>query len=109
MNELTEKDLHIALKAAVAINATAEALDVMTDIAAGYIAQGDTQEGADVLAFVLLQPLLMPDSRMRAEDLFEDLESRICPRVLWDAREFASLATFEDVVEYIFLPHEPDA
>lgn len=109
MHEPTQKDLHIALKAALAINATCEVLDVMTDIAAGYIQQGYTQEGADVLAFVLIQALLMPDTRSRAEELFAELETRLCPRVLWDAREFAALATLDDVVEYIFLPHEPDA
>ncbi len=102
----TESELLMALKTAVAIDASAEILDVMTHIAAHYIAQGYTQEGADVLAFVLLQPHIAEDTHEMALDLFEDLETHICPRVIVDATEFARLATLNDIIEYIFAPHD---
>jgi hypothetical protein len=102
----TEAELLMALKTAVALDASAEIWDVMTHIAAHYIAQGYTQEGADVLAFVLLQANIAEDTRAMAADLFEDLESRICPRVILDAQDFARLATLDDLIEYIFAPHD---
>jgi hypothetical protein len=102
---LTEEHaLHTQLKAALAIQSRAAAFDVMTTIAALYIAQGNTQEGADVLAFLLLQPDIAPDTLEQAQALFEELETRICPRVIWDAREFARDMVFEDMIEYIFAP-----
>lgn len=91
----------MALKAAVAIGATGEALDAMTGIAAHDIAQGETQAGADVLAYVLRHSDTQPDTHARAAELFEDLETRICPRVILDAREFAIYVDFEDMLFYV--------
>lgn len=102
----TEAELQAALQAAIAMEAIAEALDVMTHIAAQYIVQGYTQEGADVLAYVLLQPETPVDTYETALELFEDLETRICPRVILDAREFARLANLTDLKDYILAPHD---
>jgi hypothetical protein len=100
--QLTEKQLLAALKSSLAINALADALDVMTQIAAVYIADGMTQEGADVLAYVMRHPATPDDVQERALDHWDDLECWICPRVLLDANDFASKAHFDDIVEYIY-------
>lgn len=102
MQPLTEKDLLISLKAAHALGAIHEILATMTDIAAQYNAQGLTQEGADILAFVLRNPYTPEDILEAAEDHWDDLASWICPRVLVDAEDFGSKATLDDVIEYIF-------
>ena len=99
---LAEKDLLATIKAALAIRAIAEVLDAMTQLADIYIKQGLTQEGADVLAYVLRCEAVADDTRDHAHDSWEDLARYICPRVLLDAEEFAALATFDDMVEYIF-------
>jgi hypothetical protein len=67
---------------------------------AWQISLGNTQEGGDVLAFLLRQPL-DPTTHERAEELWEELASRACPRVIYDARDFASKATLTDILDYI--------
>jgi hypothetical protein len=99
-----EQTLHTQLKAALAIASRPAAYDVMTALAALYIAQGNTQAGADVLAFLLIQPDIAPDTLEHAQALFEELETHICPRVILDAREFARDMLFEDILDYIFTP-----
>ncbi|MAU10436.1 MAG: hypothetical protein CL607_11485 [Anaerolineaceae bacterium] len=98
----TEKELLTHLKMALAINADAEVMHLLTELACMYISQGLTQEGADVLAFVLRQPELAADTHQQATDVYDDLASYICPRVLLDAQEFASKAHLTDIVDYVF-------
>ena len=38
---------------------------------------------------------------MRADELFADLESRICPRVILDARKFAADMDLASMLEYL--------
>jgi hypothetical protein len=99
---LTERDLLASIRAAWAIEAHSEILDAITQLACIYIERGLTQDGADVLAFVLRQPNLPGDTFERARDAYEDLESYICPRVLLDAQDFASKATLQDIIDYVF-------
>jgi hypothetical protein len=63
--------------------------------------QGFTQEAADVLAFLLRCDDIPQDCLAAAADLFEELETRICPRVILDAKDFASKATLDDILEYV--------
>jgi hypothetical protein len=102
-NYLTEQGLLSTIKAALAIEATHEVLDSLVYLAAIYIEQGQTQEGAGILAYILRCEDLASDSYERAEEVWEDLACWICPRVLLDAEDFASKANFEDIIEYVFL------
>jgi hypothetical protein len=63
--------------------------------------QGLTQEAADVLAFLLRCDDVPADCHSAVADLFEELETRICPRVICDAKDFAARATLEDILEYV--------
>lgn len=101
---LTEEDLLASIRAAQAVEARAEVLDAMTQLAAVQIAAGQTQEGADVLAYVRRCPQALPDTREQAEEHWEALACYACPRVLLDAEDFARKATYADVLEYVLLP-----
>lgn len=63
---------------------------------------GTSQMAADTLAFLLLQADLPTTLRDKAEALFAELESRICPRVILDARQFAIDMDAQSMIEYLF-------
>lgn len=102
MAELTEKDYLVALRAALAIDAAGEALDAIMNIAGCYLNRGQTQEAANLLAFVINNPDVLHDTFDRAEELFMDLEERMCPRVILDAKTFAVAKSINTVAHYIF-------
>jgi len=99
-----ESHWHALLRAARAVDAVADCLAALTGLAAHSIARGETQEGADVLAWVLRQPALSDETREIAQDLWDELAARMCPRVLLDAADFAAYATLDDLCEYVTLP-----
>ena len=99
---LQEQDYLVAIKAASALQATLEILDAIVGLATCWIAYGDTQAGADILAFVLRQPEITPETYALAEEHWLELESRICPRVLFDAKAFAQEITLPDMLAYVF-------
>ena len=92
------------LQAARIIDSVADCLAALVGWAAHSIARGETQEGADVLAWVLRQPSVSDETREMAQDLWDELAARICPRVLLDAADFAAYATLDDLCEYVTLP-----
>ncbi len=100
-DELSEKDYRIALKAALAIEAHGDALDSLTSIAEHYLERGLTQEGANVLAFVLIHPDVLHDTFDRADDLFMRLEEHTCPRVIEDAKLFRLSRSLKMVAAYV--------
>ena len=92
------------LQAARAIDATADSLAALVGLAAHWIERGETQEAADILAWVLRHLSLSDTARDAAQSLWDGLATWICPRVLLDAADFAQYATFDDICEYITLP-----
>ncbi len=99
-----ESHWHTLLHAARAIDAQADCLAALIGLSAHSLARGETQEGADILAWVLMQPALSPTAQDDAQTLWEGLATWICPRVLLDAQDFANNATFDDLCEYVALP-----
>ncbi|MGJ3238760.1 MAG: hypothetical protein ACFE0Q_08655 [Anaerolineae bacterium] len=91
------------LRTQQALSAREPMLTTLVQIAAESIAQGETQVGADVLAFILRCEDIPAPLEDQALDLWEDLERWVCPRVLWDAREFGKKAYLDDVVTYVLL------
>jgi len=100
---MTEKEVIVAIKAGMAIRARDDVLDALVQMAGLYIGRGLTQEGADVLAFVMRCENLPEDIEEQAFDLWEDLARWICPRVLLDAESFGKKAYLEDVIEYVIV------
>ncbi len=70
-------------------------------MAAACVKRALSQAAADILAFLLLQSDLSAAIKETAEDMFADLEGRICPRIVYDAREFAAAMDIIAMLEYI--------
>lgn len=107
---LTEKDYRLALKAALVIEAAADALDAMTGLAARFIERGLTEEAANLLTYVRSHPDVDHETFDYADEMYMDLEASACPRVIQDAREFIlskSLTTMAHYIDTIDLPDDP--
>jgi hypothetical protein len=100
---LTEADLHLSIKASLAIQALDDVLECLVQLAAICIEKGNTQEGADILAYLLHHLDTPQDIKEQGQALWDDLARWICPRVLYDAEDFGRKAALEDVVNYVFL------
>lgn len=99
---LTEKDYIASIKASQAINALDDVLTALVHVAGLYIERGLTQEGADVLAYIRRREGVPEDISDHADELWEELETWICPRVLYDAEDFGKKAYLDDVIEYVY-------
>jgi len=80
---------------------TSELYRAMIALAEDCIENGHTQTACDILAFLLLQKALSAAAFARADALFAELESRVCPRVILDAREFSADLDLQGMVEYL--------
>lgn len=94
----TVKHFRIVLYAAMQIDAVAEMLDAMTGLAGHYLRQNRTGEATELVAFVLNHDDTDEDTRDTAENLFMELESSICPRVIVDAWTKAQEMQLKDFV-----------
>jgi hypothetical protein len=100
---MNEKDLLLAIKAGLAIHSPYDVLDCFVQLATVYVEAGRTQEGADVLAYLLHRIDTPQDIKAAGQELWDDLARWVCPRVLMDAEDFGRKAALEDVVAYVFL------
>lgn len=100
---MTESDLLLALKAGMAIHSPHDILDCLVQLAALHIEAGRSQEGADILAYVLHRHDTPQDIQAAGQELWDELATWVCPRVLLDAEDFGTKAALEDVVEYVLL------
>ena len=73
----------------------------MTALAEDCIEIGQTQTAADILAYILCQIDADSVTLERANELFAELESRVCPRVILDACEFAAGMDLTTMLEYL--------
>ena len=73
----------------------------MTALAEDCLEIGQTQTAADILAYVLCQIDADSVTLERANELFTELESRVCPRLILDAREFAAGMDLRTMLEYL--------
>lgn len=101
MTPAKKADYLASIHASYAISAMDEFWYAMIQLADLYIKQEETQIASDILAFVLLQDGIATDIYEQADALFDELERRICPRVIWDAKSFANDMDIEGMVEHI--------
>lgn len=107
MNQV-EKELIVSFRAAVALDAIVEMLDIMTDLSDLYINRmNDLQTGADMLAYVIQHPDVADDTHERATDLFEELETYACPRVIHDAKQFARYVNDKEIISFVIADGYP--
>jgi len=73
----------------------------MLSFAAVCLERDLTQTAADTLSFLLQFPGVSATIRDEAAEFFDELESRICPRVILDARVFADGMDLTTMLEYL--------
>lgn len=106
------RQLHVLVSAARAMGAFVEVYERMVDLAALMIANGKKDEAASVLAYVMHQPEVPYDLYDHADDLWIELESELCPRVLVDAKTDATFMTLRGIIDRafgVFLPPDDPA
>ncbi|MBK9124735.1 MAG: hypothetical protein IPM16_16665 [Chloroflexi bacterium] len=99
MTDDAVRTLLVTINAARAMGAVAEVYARMVDAAALMVARGLKGEAAGVLAYVMHQPDVPYDIYDRADDLWIDLESELCPRVISDAKAEATFMSLRGMIE----------
>jgi len=97
----TETILHYRMRDAYFSGNLPALLRAFYGLARTYWASGFAEAAAENLAFILLQDNLPLDLQESAEELLAEIESRICPRVILDARTFAAEMDLQSMVEYL--------
>lgn len=100
--------LHGGFPSAPTVEQRRKLFRAMTALAEHCISTDDTQTAAEILAFLLCQGDMDADTLFRADDLFADLNGRICPRVILDACEFAADMDLATMIEYLADVFPPD-
>ena len=106
------RKLHVIIMAAREMDAPVEVYARLVELAGLLVEHGYTTEAANALAWVMHQPDVPYDVYDNADDLWIDLEGRLCPRVIADAKMDAPLTTLRGVLESAYnavLPPPPDA
>lgn len=80
---LSESNLVQSIKAGLALHSPNELMQCFLQLAAINIEKGQTQEGADVLAFLMWNEQTPRDIQEKATELWEDLARWICPVFCW--------------------------
>lgn len=88
------------LKIALRNDALLMVMDTLIKIAELLISKQDKERAVEIITFVLLYPL-RPESRLRAEVLYNNLAAELCPRVLADAHTLANDLTLDDLLAAI--------
>ncbi len=101
--------LHSVIRAALEIGATPEVLARLTDYAALLVTHDYTTEAANLLAVVLRHADVPFDVYDRADDLWIDLEGRLCPRVMADAKDAAAFVTLRGATDAAFALLDSDS
>ncbi len=78
-----------------------EVYAAMIVFAAACLEREMVQAAADTLAFLLQEQDVSAKHRDEAAEIFDELESRICPRVILDARAFADGMDLLTMLEYL--------
>ncbi|MCU0497132.1 MAG: hypothetical protein MUF87_07265 [Anaerolineae bacterium] len=93
------KELQVVLKTAFETGMIAETLEALAKLAVIMAQFGKTSEAAEAVSYVMQHPDVPYDIYDRAEDVFLDLETHLCPRVLSDAKVTATYRTLRSAVE----------
>lgn len=90
------KSYRDALKTAIELGAIPAAINALVCIAEILMERGENERAVDILALVLCYPMGRETHEL-AEDLFMDLESRVCPRLIADAQDRCDEITLDDL------------
>lgn len=100
-NDLAAKlqKLSVVINVAREMGAPAEVYARLVELSALLIEHGQTTPAANLLAWLMHQPDVPYDVYDSADDLWIDLEGRLCPRVISDAKMDAPIMTLRGVME----------
>src|SRR4051794_589279 len=85
------------LEAAMEAEITPKVLDILVEVAKMSVYHDDKTFAVEILALALEYPMRV-ETLQEAEQLYADLETELCPRVMLDARAQAQVITLEDIV-----------
>ena len=91
---------HKTLAVAMKNDALLMIMDTLVKMAEVMIGKGEKERAVEMLTIALQYPM-RPATRSRAENLYNDLESEMCPRVMVDAKALAEDITLDDLMEAI--------
>ncbi len=75
-------------------------MDTLLKMAEMMISKGNKERAVEILTIILQYPMRQ-STRTRAEQLYSDLETELCPRVFADAKVLAEEVTLDDLMEAI--------
>jgi hypothetical protein len=88
------------LRIAMQNQAISSVLDILVKMAEFMVEKGEKERAVEILTISLEYPL-REESRKRAQFLYNDLATEVCPRVFEDARSLAAEITLDDLLEAI--------
>ncbi len=71
-------------------------LDTLAKMAEMMAHKGEKERAAEILTIILQYPMRV-ETRHRAQGLYDELETELCPRVFMDARLLAEDVTLDDL------------
>lgn len=75
-------------------------MDTLIKMAEVMIDKGEKERAVEILTIAMQYPMRQT-TRARAEDMYNNLESELCPRVIADAKSLAEEITLDDLMEAI--------
>jgi hypothetical protein len=79
-------------------------MDTLVRIADLLIEKQEKERAVEILVFIFQYPM-RPETHLRAEALYLDLEASLPPRVIQDAKTLANELTLDDLLEAIVNKH----
>jgi hypothetical protein len=91
---------HKTLKIAMKNEALLMVMDTLIKMAELMVEKGEKERAVEILTIAMHYPLRQ-SSKIRAETLYNELETELCPRVMLDAHTLAQEITLDDLLEAI--------
>lgn len=91
---------HKTLKIAMKNEAMLMVMDTLVKMAELMVQKGESERAVEILTIALKYPM-RANTRNRAQEIYDDLETRLCPRVFADAQQLAEEITLDDLLAVI--------
>jgi hypothetical protein len=89
---------HKTLKIALKNDAMLMVMDTLIKMAELLVEKNEKERAVEILTIALNYPM-RPNSKARAQALYDQLEAELCPRVILDAKTLADEITLDDLLE----------
>ena len=99
-NDPSLERFHKMLRIAMKNDALLMIMDTLIKMAEVMVDKGEKERAVEILTITMQYPMRQT-SRLRAEEIYNDLEAELCPRVMADAKSLAEEITLDDLMEAI--------